>query len=50
VLCRPHTAAPDKPITGNIVMNRLTAPIDKLRDMARFAGQAEAPSGAPYSV
>jgi hypothetical protein len=35
----PHTIAPDKPITGNVVMNRLTAPIDKLRDAVsgRFA-------------
>jgi hypothetical protein len=43
--CRPHTAAPDKPITGNIVMNRLTAPIDKMRDAVRFAGEAGAPAG-----
>jgi hypothetical protein len=45
MLHRPHTAAPDKPITGNIIMNRLTAPIDKMRDAARFAGVAGAPAG-----
>ena len=26
--------APDKPITGNVVANTMTAPIDKLRDRA----------------
>lgn len=42
---RPHTAAPDKPITGNVLMNRLTAPIDKMRDAVRFHGQVAAPAG-----
>eukprot|EP00878_Enallax_costatus_P005548 GHUV01005821.1.p1 GENE.GHUV01005821.1~~GHUV01005821.1.p1 ORF type:complete len:201 (+),score=65.78 GHUV01005821.1:574-1176(+) len=42
---RPHPAAPDKPITGNIIGNTLTAPIDKIRDMARFGGTTEEPAG-----
>lgn len=33
---RPHSWAPDKPITGNIVGNKVTAPLDHLRDAARW--------------
>jgi hypothetical protein len=29
---RPHTLAPDKPVTGNVAANRMTAPLDKARD------------------
>eukprot|EP00775_Hariotina_reticulata_P013511 gene13511-13636_t len=42
---RPHPGAPDKPVTGNIIGNTLTAPVDKLRDMARFGHSVDAPSG-----
>ncbi|KIZ02650.1 putative hemerythrin-like protein [Monoraphidium neglectum] len=31
---RPHILAPNKPATGNVVVDRLTAPLDKLRDSA----------------
>ncbi|KAI8471730.1 MAG: hypothetical protein J3K34DRAFT_416083 [Monoraphidium minutum] len=31
---RPDTLAPDKPVTGNVVADRLTAPLDKMRDAA----------------
>ncbi|KAI8471728.1 MAG: hypothetical protein J3K34DRAFT_467927 [Monoraphidium minutum] len=31
---RPHTMAPDKPVTGNVVADRVTAPLDKMRDAA----------------
>jgi hypothetical protein len=34
VNCRPHILAPNKPATGNVVVDRLTAPLDKLRDSA----------------
>lgn len=34
---RPHTMAPDKPGTGNVIVDRLTAPIDRIRD--RLAGR-----------
>ncbi|GBF97560.1 hypothetical protein Rsub_10161 [Raphidocelis subcapitata] len=29
---RPHTMAPDKPRTGNVIADRVTAPLDKARD------------------
>lgn len=33
----PHTMAPDKPVTGNVLADRMTAPLDKVRD--RVAGR-----------
>eukprot|EP00877_Chromochloris_zofingiensis_P011922 jgi/Chrzof1/6984/Cz02g06160.t1 len=35
---RPHPNAPDKPIEGNVILNKLTAPVDRLRDQVRFHG------------
>eukprot|EP00882_Tetradesmus_deserticola_P020208 GHRQ01021787.1.p3 GENE.GHRQ01021787.1~~GHRQ01021787.1.p3 ORF type:complete len:147 (-),score=71.17 GHRQ01021787.1:860-1300(-) len=43
---RPHAWAPDKPRTGNVVTNTLTAPLDKLRDAARH-GMGTAHNNAP---
>ncbi|WIA33375.1 hypothetical protein OEZ86_006512 [Tetradesmus obliquus] len=43
---RPHPWAPDKPMTGNIITNTLTAPLDKLRDAVRH-GMGPAHSNAP---
>jgi hypothetical protein len=41
---RPHTMAPDKPATGNVVMNMATAPLDKLRDIVERWGMDPIPS------
>ncbi|KAF6261271.1 hypothetical protein COO60DRAFT_1699953 [Scenedesmus sp. NREL 46B-D3] len=43
---RPHAWAPDKPSTGNIITNTLTAPLDKLRDAVRH-GMGPAHNNAP---
>jgi hemerythrin superfamily protein len=40
---RPHVLPPNKPSTGNVIANAGTAPIDALRDQARFGEQP--PSG-----
>ena len=36
--------APDKPATGNVVMNMATAPLDKLRDIVGRWGMETIPS------
>jgi len=41
---RPHTMAPDKPATGNVVMNMATATLDKLRDIVGRWGMESIPS------
>jgi hemerythrin superfamily protein len=40
---RPHVLPPNKPSTGNVIANAGTAPLDALRDQARFGEQP--PSG-----
>eukprot|EP00879_Flechtneria_rotunda_P002297 GHRR01002490.1.p1 GENE.GHRR01002490.1~~GHRR01002490.1.p1 ORF type:complete len:242 (+),score=72.81 GHRR01002490.1:133-858(+) len=44
---RPHANAPDKPITGNLVGNTLTAPLDWVRDwVSGRTSCSDAPAGS----